>query len=300
MKQNKPSFTAFLVLLSILTLHSDAKSRHLVNPRLAAWCAAAVTRVSREEAAFSLLAFLPNAVRRFLLGVLAPCMAQHYVARKRYIEQTVYSLIREKRVSQVVNIGAGFDGLLVQLKSDFPNVRCVEIDHPATQRVKIAVCENVVPDVHGRPGFIACDLSSTTFSRCMAGANGIVDRALPTVLIAEGVLMYLHEKQVKEMLEDIRKQFSSVPTYLIFGALHLRNRKKTMAARISDWILKDLHESYYWSMREDEFPTFLHAAGFVQQAHADPLQLAGVEPSEARAARIMQCINEHYHLAISR
>ena len=60
--------------------------------------------------------------------------------RKRWIESRVRAKIAAG-ASQVVVLGAGLDTLGVRLASERPDLRVVEIDHPATLAVKRSVVE---------------------------------------------------------------------------------------------------------------------------------------------------------------
>ena len=64
-----------------------------------------------------------------------PGILAHYWHRKRWIESRCRVAIKEG-VTHVVVIGAGFDTLALRLAGEFPDVRWIELDHPATQGAK--------------------------------------------------------------------------------------------------------------------------------------------------------------------
>ena len=60
-----------------------------------------------------------------------PGISLHYVMRKRFIEEITVKTIHEGS-SQVVNLGAGLDTLMLRLHQQYPKVTFIEVDRPAT------------------------------------------------------------------------------------------------------------------------------------------------------------------------
>lgn len=194
MRSGRPSTTAMLVAQSLVFLDQDPKLAPLVPP-------AAV------EATLGLMeVFTPNARRRLRLmrrplfrslvwameGRTIPGMMLHYAARKRWLEAVAREAIRDG-FRQVVVLGAGFDTLALRLAGEHADVLCLEIDHPATQRVKEDalrahgyLSENLVL----RP----LDLAAEDLDAALR--KSAFKRGERTLFIAEGLLMYLAPEAV--------------------------------------------------------------------------------------------------------
>ena len=91
---------------------------------------------------------------------------------------------------QVVVLGAGFDTLGVRLAVERPDLRVVEIDHPATLAVKRSVVERKLGC--GGPVMAEADFSRDDGTESLL-PPGVIDRTRRTVFLAEGLLMYLPE-----------------------------------------------------------------------------------------------------------
>lgn len=131
---------------------------------------------------------------RFGERLLLPGIIAHYLARKAHIEQEVERAIAAG-CRQVVVIGAGYETLAWRLHQKHPDVRFLEIDHPATQKLKrqrLDCDENLT--------FKALDLDRDL--PVLKAGNGHTG----SVFIIEGVTMYLTEDQVSSLLRTVASQ----------------------------------------------------------------------------------------------
>ena len=171
MRADRPSSTAALIAASTVLLDSDPRYRHLVPTGAAAICARCLNRFWRMAADRRWLAWA--AERATIPGLML-----HFMLRKRWIEQAVRGALA-RGCQQVVVLGAGYDTLAARLAPEFPAVRFVEIDHPATQAVKRAAVDR--PNLQ----FTAADLARTPLQQVLPPGSG------PSVFVLEGLLMYL-------------------------------------------------------------------------------------------------------------
>lgn len=133
---------------------------------------------------------------------LLPGIQAHYLLRKSRIAGWAGHAI-DRGVTQAVILGAGMDGLGVDLRLRYPGLRVVEIDHPATQAVKRRALEKVAPacGVHLYPADIAQGRLGRDFAR-----SGLA-RDDSTLVIAEGVLMYLDAVACRRLLRSVGRYF---------------------------------------------------------------------------------------------
>lgn len=132
-----------------------------------------------------------------------PGVQLHYLARKRLIEQEVEQAIGEG-VEQVVVIAGGFDTLCYRLHTRFFGVRFVELDHPATQTSKRKSLH-----AHGATAsnfmLSPVDLAVAPLASALKAAG--IDPQRPTMVIAEGVLMYLDRERVTSLVAAVAAFF---------------------------------------------------------------------------------------------
>jgi methyltransferase (TIGR00027 family) len=119
------------------------------------------------------------------------------VARHRIIDDLLREELRENPILTVVIIGAGFDTRALRLKGG----TWIELDEPQVityknERLPAANSENELQR-------IAIDFSTDSLEQKLADFSG---RSLVTVVI-EGVLMYLEESAITQLLETLEKLF---------------------------------------------------------------------------------------------
>lgn len=126
---------------------------------------------------------------RFLLsGIIT-----HYLVRKLHIEREVEKAIAEG-CRRVVVLGAGYDTLAWRLHHKHREIQFVEIDHPATQRVKAGRME-VDQNLRLEP----LDLSKGLPSSVLESDDSA------TAFVIEGLTMYLTPERVEELLKDVSR-----------------------------------------------------------------------------------------------
>jgi methyltransferase (TIGR00027 family) len=118
----------------------------------------------------------------------------HFIVRKRWIEDAVRGALG-RGCRQVVVLGAGFDTLAARLAPQFPAVRFIEIDHPATQAVKRAAVAR--QNLH----FVAADLARSSIGEALAASP--YDRNSASVFVIEGLLMYLTPEEMAALFAAI-------------------------------------------------------------------------------------------------
>ncbi len=101
---------------------------------------------------------------------------------------------------QLLVIGAGFDTLCLRLAPEFPSVKFIEIDHPATSAAKGRGLDAI-----GRPANlrqIAVDLGEQPIQELLAGDDAwATDES--SFVVAEGLLMYLREENVLALFNGV-------------------------------------------------------------------------------------------------
>ncbi len=107
----------------------------------------------------------------------------------------------ERGVTQVVILGAGYDGRALRFRT--PGVRFFEVDHPATQADKRDRLARLHVATDGI-SFIAADFTEPGLDDRLAEAGHRSDE--PTQFLLEGVLRYLPEDAVRDLLATARRR----------------------------------------------------------------------------------------------
>ncbi len=202
MPRNRPSLTALKIARAVVYLAHHPELASLLPPGAGEWTERLLQRAGRfrdwHVTAYRWLRPWIEAGERLTL----PGVARHLALRKRFFDDEARQAIAGGTV-QVLNVGAGYDTLCPRLAAEHPGVRFFEIDHPPTGAVKRAAVESLGA---GRENlrFLAVDLASTPLEEALAATDGWRREAVSLVL-AEGLLMYLEESAVTAFLGGVRR-----------------------------------------------------------------------------------------------
>jgi len=206
---------------------------------------------------------LKNPLRRGLLKLmeftLLPGISLHYVLRKMKIEQLAHQAV-DDGVEQIVVLGAGFDMLATQLAIAHSHLTCIEIDHPATSIEKRKAIDNCELGQENCE-LIAEDLSKHKLEDVLRNSPNFKSQA-KTLYICEGVLMYLLEKDVCNILTVI-KELSPMGCQFFFTALEPLKSEKNDAGLLLQMHLRSMSEGLNWMLSSDDIEEFLNKNNFL-------------------------------------
>jgi methyltransferase (TIGR00027 family) len=184
MKPRKPSNTALIVAAG-LQLARPAPATASVLPfdaiRRGADMLCAVSPCLAGLLRKTWFSGLCRTVERAIL----PGICLHFALRKRALRDHARAAIAAG-CSQVLVLGAGLDTLCMELNDAYPDLCCIEIDHPATQAGKLAAAGARGKGIH----YIGVDLAQHSLGSALAAHPEFRSDAL-TLFVAEGLLMYL-------------------------------------------------------------------------------------------------------------
>ncbi|PAW66669.1 MAG: hypothetical protein B9S38_13440 [Verrucomicrobiia bacterium Tous-C4TDCM] len=263
MRDDTPSDTATLVARSMVLAAEDDGLRKLVEQGEAE----TLRRILGDGVGWFGLARRQAWARRLFFKVvdrMVPGIVPHYLARKRWIEIAVREALAGG-AARVVVLGAGFDTLAWRLHGEFPEVEFLELDHPATQRVKRRVLGEAANFSYGQ-----VDLALQS----LADSPGL-DASMSTVFVAEGLTMYLREERVAALLRDFAA-LAGPAGRVVFtfmeqnaaGSIGFRGQNPLVAA----W-LKLRSEPFLWGIRRDRLPGFLASCGLGNVEVIDEVRL---------------------------
>ena len=110
------------------------------------------------------------------------------IVRSRFAEDALHAAIA-RGVRQYVLVGAGFDSYALRLLPEAQGLRVFEVDHPATQSLKLRRLEELGVPRPPAARFLAADLGAESLGDVLARSD--FDRAAPAFFSWLGVTMYL-------------------------------------------------------------------------------------------------------------
>jgi methyltransferase (TIGR00027 family) len=134
--------------------------------------------------------------------------------RTAFFDRVVVNAM-QRDVSQVVSVGAGYDGRALRYAK--PGVRWWEVDRPDTQADKRSRLERLAIST-AHISFVPLDLGAGGLATALLAAGYEPDA--PGVVLCEGVAVYLETNVLEAMLHDLRS-LATVGTRL---AISLRPR----------------------------------------------------------------------------
>jgi methyltransferase (TIGR00027 family) len=260
-KDSTPSATAIVVAKNVALVAATPRLAPLVGAEASDLTALLIRAYSRRGDSF--LRRARAGWFRCLFGfyerLTIPGLALHQALRKRHIERVVRSGLAEG-FEQVVILGGGLDTLALRLHGDFPGVNFLELDHPATQRLKRDVVEGrrlAGPNLKLTP----VDFGRQSLQDFLAASPDYLP-GKRTVFLSEGVLMYLAPDEIDSLFDVIRRQ-AGARFVFTFMEPDVRGRP---AFRNSTWLvrfwLRLKGEPFRWGLSRAEVPSFLAARGF--------------------------------------
>jgi methyltransferase (TIGR00027 family) len=130
---------------------------------------------------------------------MAPGATAFIALRERYIDDFLKASLDEG-LDQVVILGAGFDTRAYRI-AGIEKTRLFEIDHPATQKVKLQRLKKVIDPLPAHVTFIPLDFNTQTLAERLPASG--YDEQARTLFIWQGVTYFLSAEGVDSTLAFI-------------------------------------------------------------------------------------------------
>ena len=215
---------------------------------------------------------------------LVPGLKNSIIARVRYFDDFVQKSI-DDGLEQMVILGAGYDSRAYRLER-LRKIRIFEIDHPATQIVKIEKIKKIFGDLPDHVAYIPVDFAAEDLGRKLLETR--YDRSQKTLFLMEGLLYYLSPIVVDGILSFIVKNsgkgsvilFDYFPQSVVDGSCNLE-----LGRNIHNG-LAQIGEPLQFGIEEGTVERFLAERGFskIQNVTSDDYKRAyflGVNESRA-------------------
>jgi methyltransferase (TIGR00027 family) len=192
----------------------------------------------------------------------------HFPVRKRFMDEQVREAA-EAGCTQLLVLGAGLDSLALRWTD---RLRCAELDHPATAGAKQAATRLIGLD--DKLIQVAVDLGEKTVGEALKDTGW--DASAPTVIIAEGLLMYLPEAAVESLFQGVAAAVGPGSRF-VFSWLPEDDAGQVLLDPATRLFVKLGGEPMKWSTHRDRLGPLLERNGWTLQPAVDlrELLLAG-------------------------
>ena len=152
-----------------------------------------------------ILKLVPEDVKTWILNnryhyyePAAMAFRTHILLRSRYAEDRLKIAV-EQGVSQFLILGAGLDTFAYRQPDWGRNIKILEIDHPASQREKLAALQHHQIDIPSNVSFLSLDLEKDDLAAALKFTA--IDLSNPIFMACLGVLIYLQKNTVEKIFK---------------------------------------------------------------------------------------------------
>jgi methyltransferase (TIGR00027 family) len=180
-------------------------------------------------------------------------------ARERYIDDFLKGCLSEG-LDQVVILGAGFDTRSYRI-ARIEKTQVFEVDHPATQTVKLKRLKKVIAPLPSHVTFVPMDFNTQTLSERLQ-SSGYNEHG-KTLFIWQGVTMYLSAQGIDNTLAFIANQ-SGPGSAVIFDYFYNETLRDTSRpeVRLMQRTARVTGEGYLFGIDQGQIEPFLTQRGF--------------------------------------
>ncbi len=201
-----------------------------------------------------------------------PGVWEFLAARDRYIDDYLAASLAEG-LEQLVILGAGYDARAYRFDALKTGIKVFEVDHPATQAVKLEKLEAIFGARPAHVTYVPVDFNQQTLEERLFESG--YDEQLKTAFIWQGVTQYLTPRAVDDTLSFVATHskpgssivFDYMDTGLLQGApRHGEVRNMRRYRRLSG-------EGLVFGIPIDSIQAFLEARGFTEVDNVDHTSL---------------------------
>jgi len=277
MRDERPSFTAqWVALCRGLSACLPREARLSVDPYGLAFSGPLVQRLG------AIAPFVPP-LRAIVLAPKGPFfrLMLWLQMRTRVLDDALVSFAA-RGGRQVVILGAGFDCRAQRFSLQLGDSIVFEVDHPATQRKKRGVLDALEANTRS-VRFLPWDFEARPLAELPDALAALGhDRRAPTLVLWEGVTMYLSEEVIDASFAAIAS-FAAPGSQLVFN--YVERASLARPDEVQRFVAK-AGEPYRFGWDPAALPAFVEARGFVLESDRDDDALAAAffAPELARSA----------------
>jgi methyltransferase (TIGR00027 family) len=215
-------------------------------------------------------------------------LPKYILYRYRFFDDYIQKCLASG-ITQLVNLGAGWDSRAYRGELLERKVRTFEVDHPATQAEKIRKVKKLFPEIPTHVIYVPIDFFSGTLDAILA--HGF-DRSQRTLFLLEGVTQYLDAGTVESILAWIGSNASAGSTIILdYKFPPKRKQPRKGRRRMVSFMERLAAEERTHAMEKQQMDELLSRTGFINSVEKNPVKeaesyRAGSTPSKRGLKRI--------------
>jgi methyltransferase (TIGR00027 family) len=182
-------------------------------------------------------------------------------ARCRYIDDYLQTCLKAG-FDQLVILGAGLDSRAYRFEQLKGRAKVFEVDHPATQQVKLGKLEKILGKLPEHVTYVPVDFDEETLHKLFDSGYS---RQTETLFIWEGVVYYLTAEAVDQTLEFVKNSGagSSIIFDYVYASALTAVHKREEIARMQR-TKRYTGEGLVFGIEEGQVEEFLRVRGYTQ------------------------------------
>jgi methyltransferase (TIGR00027 family) len=284
-KADRASATARLIAAATVLCEFDCDENGRAPPGAAEWCAIFLSTNRLDRLLLrSVRSRVGRVAWRALERATLPNIVDHWMRRKREIDRLCRRAAGEG-FTQLLVLGAGMDSLAFRMNRHRAFSSVLSADHPATLMVINTALGNS-RQVHlydGGVHLLAIDLTKGDVPAILCSARNF-DGSAQTLIVVEGVLMYLRETDACNLLRAIA--VLPLPRKRIIGSWMRSEPGEPIGFRgqsglITRW-LGERSEPMLWASTPTDLPALLQTLGWRNRALLNMSEIDVTTPNQHR------------------
>ena len=214
-------------------------------------------------------------IRKAFMSRIAPAGIYEYVIARTKVFDDFFLEALERKVPQIVIMGAGMDTRAFRFASRNRGTTIIELDIEKTQNPKIEILNRKGVTLPKALIFATIDFNKQSLSDVLISAG--FQKGRQSLFLWEGVTMYLDGDAVDRTLEFI-KENSQAGTQVVFDYIFasvLRQEHKFYGEKEIFDTVSRAGEGWTFGIEAGEIETYLTARGFKSGSHYTPAELEG-------------------------
>lgn len=228
----------------------------------------------------------------------SPGVFEFLATRCRYIDDYAQACLASG-IAQMVILGAGFDTRAYRFEQIKQGVKVFEVDHPATQAIKLEKLKSIMGTIPEHVTFVPIDFAQQSLERLCASGY---DEHLKSLFIWEGVTHYLPPKAVDATLAFVAR-CSGAGSSIIFDYLDasaLKGQLKHKELVSMKRYQRVTGEGIVFGIAPEQITEFLECRGFTDVVNADREYLRRMYFTGTRSARPLASDYAIVHATVKR
>jgi methyltransferase (TIGR00027 family) len=206
---------------------------------------------------------VPKFLANWIYKRMLPGFFGFTVARTRHIDEILQTCIKNG-LEQLVILGAGYDSRAYRFEQLKGQARVFEVDHPATQQVKVTKLKEILGSLPNHVVLVPIDFTQQTLSQRLFERG--YEKQRNTLFIWEGVTYYMTPEAVDVTLAFVVNN-SGKGSSIVFDYTHPSVVEGTCTRREAKMFLRgadSFDEPLSFGIAEGTVESFLRQRGFGQ------------------------------------